>query len=930
MANIFEINRPANKITLGTTDTTINIASHTASKILALDGSKDLEVVTIGSSLDYTRPTLNTVQDIQTTASPEFAGGTFTGVVIGVTPTAGTHFATKEYVDLAIGTRDTFFLSDTGSGVGDLNYAYQHETTDVESTIVNDGVDEEYGVGARVHKGFITEVGQPATTILTSGVISFDIHAKKGNSNQRDTVIHAILSYVDADGTTGKTTIATSETTAELIDVETIYHIHASLAEEVEIADTARLILDVYVTVSGVGQDVVVTLYLEGTHDSHFQIGIAGGVWQNWGAVLDDLNTVGQVGADSEFLVGTGIGALAWENAATARTSLGLGTGDSPLFASISIGNVDTTITRVSGGVIAVEGTTVMLVGDAPTSHTHDDRYYTETEIGDNYQPLDAVLTDLAALAAVANDEFIVGTGAGVYAHESGTTVRTSMGLGTTDIPQFRGLGLGEAGGIGEIQITGSANHIHRVDMENTSNGNAARAGFTARSDEASFTADAYSSNHASSPNMVTFRADTDTDFRIQNFGIGASLGTITIVVGAEFMITPVAGSGYFTFTGTDVRLGDFCELRFYDDGANYVGFKAPALTANKIWVLPDADGGANELLKTDGSGNLSWTATAPPGAHMHDGDTLQLDAINSNGGAFAFTTSGIVTFSESVTMSSGKDLTIAGHIIFNTNNSYIGFNNPRITFNDTDSRLDIIGGIIGSATATFEGASVTVGKASTTTGTIVLHDSNSANTITLTVPDITAGSLTFTLPPTDGDNTNVLQTDGNGVLTWIAAGGAGADEKVGIDSGATAGYLGQTNSNGVLRTGAGLSYTDGGNFVTLDVVGFGDYTDEDDDNATMLVGHAYLANQDGFVVVQQTTQGAMDIIGYVDTDNNPVVGGTIAGRMVILSALGNFDVHTMMFPVASGKYFEITSANGTQVIRWHPVGTLIKPTDQN
>lgn len=81
-------------------------------------------------------------------------------------------------------------------------------------------------------------------------------------------------------------------------------------------------------------------------------------------------------------------------------------------------------------------------------------------------------------------------------------------------------------------------------------------------------------------------------------------------------------------------------------------------------------------------------------------------------------------------------------------------------------------GAIVGTGVAAFEGASVTVGKASTTTGTIVLHDSNSANTITLTVPDISAGSLSFTLPPTDGANTNVLQTDGNGVLTWVAAGG--------------------------------------------------------------------------------------------------------------------------------------------------------------
>lgn len=47
--------------------------------------------------------------------------------------------------------------------------------------------------------------------------------------------------------------------------------------------------------------------------------------------------------------------------------------------------------------------------------------------------------------------------------------------------------------------------------------------------------------------------------------------------------------------------------FRFYDDGDNYVGFKAPALGANQIWVLPAADGGASDVLSTDGVGNLVW-----------------------------------------------------------------------------------------------------------------------------------------------------------------------------------------------------------------------------------------------------------------------------------------------------------------------------------
>ena len=45
---------------------------------------------------------------------------------------------------------------------------------------------------------------------------------------------------------------------------------------------------------------------------------------QTQGDVLDDLNTLGVNAADSEFLVGTGVGALAWESGAILKTSLGL------------------------------------------------------------------------------------------------------------------------------------------------------------------------------------------------------------------------------------------------------------------------------------------------------------------------------------------------------------------------------------------------------------------------------------------------------------------------------------------------------------------------------------------------------------------------------------------------------------------------------
>ena len=64
--------------------------------------------------------------------------------------------------------------------------------------------------------------------------------------------------------------------------------------------------------------------------------------------------------------------------------------------------------------------------------------------------------------------------------------------------------------------------------------------------------------------------------------------------------------------------------------------------------------------------------------------------------------------------------------------------------------------------------------------------------------------------------NEHVLTKDtGTGNAIFKAAAGGG-DEKVGVDGGATPDYLGATGSTGALRVTTGLSFVDGGNFVTI------------------------------------------------------------------------------------------------------------------
>lgn len=63
----------------------------------------------------------------------------------------------------------------------------------------------------------------------------------------------------------------------------------------------------------------------------------------------------------------------------------------------------------------------------------------------------------------------------------------------------------------------------------------------------------------------------------------------------------------------SSVTLNAQAPIRFADsDSTHWVAFRAPAaITANVTWTLPASDGTANQVLKTDGSANLSWMTIA-------------------------------------------------------------------------------------------------------------------------------------------------------------------------------------------------------------------------------------------------------------------------------------------------------------------------------
>jgi len=444
-------------------------------------------------------------------------------------------------------------------------------------------------------------------------------------------------------------------------------------------------------------------------------------------------------------------------------------------------------------------------IGGSASGHNHDA----------TYQPLDAVLTDIAALSVVADNEFIVGTGAGVYAHESGATARTSIGLGTGDSPTFANLTLGDTD---SALIFAPNDHLQ----------------------------------YNSAGNYYLFSIGNVAAVRIDSSGPGGGVRTDYITEYAPDHGVIIEG---VKLVDNHIRILNGEELRFYDAGSShYVGFEAPALTANQIWVLPNADGDNTNVLQTNGSGVLTWVAAA--GA---DSEKVKVDV---------------------------------------------------------------------GATADYIGAANSDGVLRTTTG---LSYADGGNFVTLGLSHLGFESLTS---PTPNDRIPFWDESGSSFAWLSPSTGLSIDAtSLGLNFGA----LSEETTPDILDVVCIYDPTGGahhkvalGNLKALSA-----YTDEDSNTDAMLVTHAYLAATDGWVSAYTglfTQQGLITL--YVETatqygiDSDPTAGGDIIEKEAG-SEIGQW--RSVSAFVAKGEYFEIrTTYAGTATIRWKSIGTLSKPVDQD
>lgn len=158
-------------------------------------------------------------------------------------------------------------------------------------------------------------------------------------------------------------------------------------------------------------------------------------------------------------------------------------------------------------------------------------------------------------------------------------------------------------------------------------------------------------------------------------------------------------------------------QIKFGDNTSKYVGFRAPSVvTTNMVYTLPAADGTSGQILRTDGTGNLSWVT---------DGGPAALDASYAVKGLIQFDTNEATS---GVTLTSG---------VASVKRTTIGAAS-------TILQLD------GTGKALVKGLDL---KAST-------------NSVTIS-PNASTNAYTLTLPAVQGSAGTVLSNDGTGVLNW-------------------------------------------------------------------------------------------------------------------------------------------------------------------
>ena len=242
----------------------------------------------------------------------------------------------------------------------------------------------------------------------------------------------------------------------------------------------------------------------------------------------------------------------------------------------------------------------------------------------------------------------------------------------------------------------------------------------------------------------------------------------------------------------SEIKINSQGEVKLYDsDNSNYVGLKAPATVASdETFVLPSADGSANFLLRTDGSGNLSFIDVAgltEPGIDWQSSIKTTGFTAASGEGYFCNTTGGAFTATLPSSPTAGDVVAFKDYAAtFGSENLTVGRNSSNIQGAATDSVL---------STAR---ASVVLVYVDSTKGWLYVQESNVSN-LGPTYTSATGGTIT-----TSGDyKIHTFTSTGTFTVSSVGnAAGSGSTVSYAVVGGGGAGAV--PSSGGGAGGGAG------------------------------------------------------------------------------------------------------------------------------
>jgi hypothetical protein len=196
----------------------------------------------------------------------------------------------------------------------------------------------------------------------------------------------------------------------------------------------------------------------------------------------------------------------------------------------------------------------------------------------------------------------------------------------------------------------------------------------------------------------VTFATD-DKGFKYV-FSDGTNVNNITLASppgGSDTQIqfndggSAFGGSANLVWDGTNVVIGATGALRLGDTtGGEYVGLKAPGTVSSSVtFTLPGADGTADQVIKTDGSGNLTFTDVSG-GTSWQAVKTSGFTAVAGEG-YFCDTSGGAFTATLPATPTLGDEVTLVDYAgTFDTNNLTVGRNSENIQGSAADLTVSV------------------------------------------------------------------------------------------------------------------------------------------------------------------------------------------------------------------------------------------------